>query len=158
MIIECLNCNKVFEVNSELIPSAGRTMQCGSCGHIWFYQLNNQPKKVSINKINTSQKNILPKKTKTKPKLEEKILSKKIDNIINKKDTALIKYEKKSNLTIFNFFSYIIVLIISIIAVIIVLDTFQRQLNNIFPNLELFLFNLNETFVDIYLFIKDLIR
>ena len=111
-----------------------------------------------INKINTSQKNILPKKTKTKPKLEEKILSKKIDNIINKKDTALIKYEKKSNLTIFNFFSYIIVLIISIIAVIIILDTFQRQLINIFPNLELFLFNLNETFVDIYLFIKDLIR
>ena len=26
MIIECINCNKVFEVNSELIPENGRTI------------------------------------------------------------------------------------------------------------------------------------
>ena len=158
MIIECINCNKVFEVNSELIPSAGRTMQCGSCGHIWFYQLNNQPKKVSINKINTSQKNILPKKTKTKPKLEEKILSKKIDKIINKKDTALIKYEKKSKFTFLNLLGYIIVAIISFIALIIILDTFQTQLINFYPDLELILFNLYETIEDIYLFLQDLIK
>ena len=37
MIIECINCNKVFEVNSELIPENGRTIQCGSCNHVWFY-------------------------------------------------------------------------------------------------------------------------
>ena len=40
MIIECINCNKVFEVNSELIPENGRTIQCGSCNHIWFYKHN----------------------------------------------------------------------------------------------------------------------
>ena len=37
MIIECINCNKVFEVNSELIPENGRTIQCGSCNYVWFY-------------------------------------------------------------------------------------------------------------------------
>ncbi len=160
MIIECINCNKIFEVNSELIPSSGRTMQCGSCGHIWFYKIENLVKSSFTNQTNVSKENISTKKTKieSKPKLEEKILSKKIDKIINKKDTALIKYEKKFNLSFSNFFGYIIVLIISIIAIIIILDTFQLQLINIIPNLELFLFNLYESITDIHLFIKDLIK
>ena len=37
MIIECINCNKKFNVNSELIPNSGRTIQCGSCNHVWFF-------------------------------------------------------------------------------------------------------------------------
>ena len=42
MIIECINCNKKFQVNSELIPQEGRSIQCGSCGHVWFFINNNQ--------------------------------------------------------------------------------------------------------------------
>ena len=38
MIIECVNCSKKFAVDSNLIPSAGRTIQCGSCNHVWFYK------------------------------------------------------------------------------------------------------------------------
>ena len=38
MIIECINCNKKFEVNSDLIPIEGRTIQCGLCNHIWFFK------------------------------------------------------------------------------------------------------------------------
>ena len=38
MIIDCISCAKKFEVNSSLIPEKGRTIQCGSCGHIWFYK------------------------------------------------------------------------------------------------------------------------
>ena len=38
MIIECIKCSKKFEVNSDLIPSDGRTIQCGSCGHVWFFK------------------------------------------------------------------------------------------------------------------------
>ena len=160
MIIECINCSKIFEVNSELIPSSGRTIQCGSCDHIWFYKLDKLTQKESIDKNITLKENFLTKKTKikSKPKLEEKILSKKIDRLINKKDKALIKYEKKSSLTFFNFFGYIIVSIISLIAIIIILDTFKIQLNEYFPNLEIFLFNLYETITDIHLFIKDLIK
>ena len=42
MIIECINCNKKFDVNSELIPSTGRTIQCGSCNHVWFFDISTQ--------------------------------------------------------------------------------------------------------------------
>ena len=38
MIIDCINCSKKFEVNSSLIPENGRTIQCGSCNHVWFYK------------------------------------------------------------------------------------------------------------------------
>ena len=38
MIIQCINCNKKFEVNSELIPSKGRNIQCGLCNHLWFFK------------------------------------------------------------------------------------------------------------------------
>ena len=38
MIIECVNCSKKFAVDSNLIPSAGRTIQCGSCNHVWFFK------------------------------------------------------------------------------------------------------------------------
>ena len=44
MIIECINCAKKFDVNSELIPTDGRTIQCGSCNHVWFFKINNQNK------------------------------------------------------------------------------------------------------------------
>ena len=42
MIIECINCSKKFEVNSDFIPEEGRTIQCGACNHVWFYDLKNQ--------------------------------------------------------------------------------------------------------------------
>ena len=48
MIIECNNCNKKFEVNSELIPNEGRSIQCGSCDHIWYF------KKDSTSEVNIS--------------------------------------------------------------------------------------------------------
>jgi len=38
MIIDCINCTKKFEVNDSIIPDNGRTIQCGSCNHIWFYK------------------------------------------------------------------------------------------------------------------------
>ena len=38
MIIQCVNCNKNFEVDSSLIPENGRNIQCGSCNYIWFYR------------------------------------------------------------------------------------------------------------------------
>ena len=72
----------------------------------------------------------------------------------NKKDT---NYNKKI-LSCQNFFNYFIVLIITSIAAIIFLDTFKNNLSSIFPNLELFLYNLFETIKDINLFFKDLIR
>ena len=73
--------------------------------------------------------------------------------------------KKQKNKTISNnrvnkgskFFSYLIVFIISIVALIILLDTLKTPLIDVFPGLEIILFNLFETLQDIKLFIIDLI-
>ena len=71
----------------------------------------------------------------------------KVDLKIDTKDT----FSKTSN-----FFSYSIVVIISFIALIILVDTLKLPLINIFPGLEIILFNLFEVLKDLRLFIIDL--
>ena len=39
MIIECINCNKKFNVDQSLIPENGRQIQCGSCNHSWYFKV-----------------------------------------------------------------------------------------------------------------------
>ena len=148
MIIECVNCNKKFNVNSELIPSAGRTIQCGSCDHLWFY------KKTDIIKPNQEKSIPTVDATISKDKINKKNKSNKQ---INNKGSEIVEYKSKSNFSFSNFLSYLIVLIISFIGLIIILDTFKTPLYKFFPNLELVLFNLFELLKDIKLFIKDLI-
>ena len=53
MIIECINCFKKFDVNSRTNTSEGRTIQCGSCNHVWFLK----KKKKSKNSKNDLTKN-----------------------------------------------------------------------------------------------------
>ena len=38
MIISCNNCNKKFNLDSNLIPENGRLLQCASCDHKWFFK------------------------------------------------------------------------------------------------------------------------
>ena len=154
MIIECINCSKKFEVNSDLIPEEGRTIQCGACNHVWFYDLKNQS---SINPSDEKAeiKNESPIKKETKYKNENNITKQKIDKL-DIKEKALIKYQEKNQFKLSKFLSYILVLIITFIGLIIILDTFKNPLSIFFPNLELLLFNLFETLKDIFLFIKDL--
>jgi len=150
MIIECIKCSKKFEVNSDLIPSDGRTIQCGSCGHVWFFK----KQKIDFKKDNI-KKDIteIPKKD---PKIKTDKVE-KIDRIINKKNKALIEY-KKSSFTFLKFLRYIIVFVLSVGGLFLVLDTFKIPLSNFFPELELILYNFYEIFQDIFLFLKDLIR
>tara|TARA_B100001175_G_scaffold316640_1_gene331110 strand:- start:3630 stop:4100 length:471 start_codon:yes stop_codon:yes gene_type:complete len=156
MIIECINCNKKFEVNSELIPSIGRTIQCGSCNHTWFYKPKDSLKiRKEIKKDIISENKKVSKKVQFKESSEN--LANKIDKIIHTKDKALIKYQKKNKFSLSKFLSYIIVIIISFIGLILLLDTFKFQLFNIIPGLEFVLFSLFETLKDVQLFIKDLI-
>ena len=152
MIIECINCSKIFDVNSDLIPSTGRTIQCGSCNHIWFFN----PNKANL-KINEE----------IQPKISIPINNKKIKDIKPKKKTdqlnktekkfEVTKYQAKSSFTISKFLSYILVSIITFVALIILIDTFKSVLYVVFPGLELMIFSLFETLKDIQLFIKDLI-
>ena len=150
MIIECIKCSKKFEVNSDLIPSDGRTIQCGSCGHVWFFKKQ---------KIDFKKDNIKKDITEI-PKKDLKIKTdkvKKIDSIINKKNKALVEY-KKSSFTLLKFLRYIIVFVLSVGGLFLVLDTFKIPLSNFFPELELILYNFYEIFQDIFLFLKDLIK
>ena len=162
MIIICPACKKKFNLNINLIPSEGRDLQCGSCEHIWFYKKQetiSEPLKINediaieekedSDKLNGDRsKDQLIKKPVEENKKVKSELSKFKENESN---TEVIKKTQSSK-----FFSYLIVFIISLGALIILLDTLKTPLINIFPGLELLLFNLYETLKDIKLFIIDL--
>ena len=38
MIITCNNCNKKFDIDSNLISDKGRLLQCAGCDHKWFFK------------------------------------------------------------------------------------------------------------------------
>ena len=162
MIIECINCDKKFEVNSDLIPDTGRTIQCGVCSHVWFFNKNDVSKKESFKKqIFTKNTSSLKKKKyiqniSEKTKKSKKDLDKNFTQKVNK-NSALVKYQKKSNFTFGRFLSLILVFLITLIAIIIVIDTFKTFLYDIFPKLESYLISLYETLKDIELFVRDLI-
>ena len=149
MIIVCPSCGKNFNVDEDLIPDKGRLLKCGSCNQTWFFNKNeNIEIKPSTNKVFAEEKSNIKRKKIRKP------ISNFSTNI--KKGSELVKYKPKYNFTFGKFLSYIIVSIITFIAIIIVLDTFKDPLSNIFPNLELVLYNLFETLRDLILFAKDL--
>jgi len=152
MIIECINCSKKFEVNSDLIPKEGRNIQCGSCNHLWFFEKNNQ---INLEYIKSKEISVPPKRKKNNDLKMKGVLNNVSFNSGQK--IALVKFEKNSDFTISKFLSYILVGIISFITFIIFLDTFKSPLYNYFPNLEFLLFNFYETIIDISLFVKDLI-
>ena len=181
MIITCNNCNKKFNLDSNLIPENGRLLQCASCDHKWFFKkevLENtinpiaidfkndsintfdQNKPPNINEINPSDLSKGEAELDTEEKLNKKIvvnneeeLEKKINTNINESTTANAKPTKQKNFKILNIF---IVAIISFVAFIIIVDTFKYPIGKIVPNTELILYNLYESIKDISLFIKDL--
>ena len=157
MIISCPACKKKFEIDANLIPKDGRNLQCGSCLNVWFYKLEKNISDLEIEEntieLNKDDNQIIIEEGKKK---EISTIKKKDSE--NQKDKALVKYEKKTKFNLSNFIGYFFVLILSFVALLIVLDTFEPLILTIFPNLELILFNFYETLLDIYLFIKDLIR
>tara|TARA_X000000368_G_C22927468_1_gene665969 strand:+ start:112 stop:603 length:492 start_codon:yes stop_codon:yes gene_type:complete len=163
MIIECINCNKKFNVNSELIPDDGRTIQCGSCDHVWFFKKNDKTlESISTPIPENIEKNINWNKQQNKKNLSKIVnknlsIDKKKIAIPSNKGSEIVKYQSNSNFTVGKFLSIILVLIITFVGVIIVIDTFKTPLYQFFPKLEYLLFSLFETLKDIELFIKDLI-
>ena len=165
MIITCPNCNKQFKIDNSLIPDEGRDLQCGSCNHIWFYNIPEKNNEVLELKQEIISKDIETKAENKDDKIEEKkppeeIIKTEINN--KKKEKNLEKQKntsqpKKTENKGSKFFPYLIVFIISFVALIILLDTLKTPLINVFPGLEIILFNLFETLQDIKLFIIDLI-
>jgi len=156
MIIECINCNKVFEVNSELIPENGRTIQCGSCNHVWFYN----PK---ITDIKREKKRDVEIDVKEKPTLSQTeneaktFKEESYSKLKDKKNYEITKYKPRKSLSFTKLLSYLIVLLITFVALLVIIDTFSTYLYQLFPSLELVIFSLFEILKDIKLFIKDLV-
>jgi len=162
MIITCPNCNKKFKIDNSLIPDEGRDLQCGSCNHVWLYKIKEENSKILELKEEIDINDI---KTKVDKNNEEIVENK---NPLTKIETELNNQKKEKNIekqketkisknTGSKFFSYLIVFIISFVALIILLDTLKNPLIDVFPGLEIILFNLFETLQDIKLFIIDLI-
>ena len=147
MIIVCPSCGKNFDVDENLIPNKGRLLKCGSCDQTWFFNKNVSEPTEPLIDMPANQKKILSK---------DENIDKSVSKAPIKPGSELVKYKPKYNFTFGKFLSYIIVSIITFVAIIIVLDTFKSPLTNIFPNLELVLYNLFETLRDLILFAKDL--
>tara|TARA_Y100001970_G_scaffold289624_1_gene420618 strand:+ start:126 stop:590 length:465 start_codon:yes stop_codon:yes gene_type:complete len=154
MLIECENCNKKFDLDENLIPEKGRLLQCGSCGHKWFFKKQSTEiekklitKETLINKEKKSIKKELPVE-KNNPLIDSEV----IDKINTKKN------ERKINKNKFNYFKIFLVVLISLISIIVLLDTFKKPISLIYPNIDLFLDSLYQSLLDIYLFLKDLIK
>ena len=166
MIVTCPNCKKKFTIDPTLIPEDGRDLKCGSCNHIWLYKMEDVNSKPLTLNENNDNNEIEPDKTETESDGQvEK--NQPIHKKINEKDEDIntIKFQEKQKIISKDkskntggiFFSYLIVFIITFVALIILLDTLKTPLINLFPRLEIILFNLFETLQDIKLFIIDLI-
>ena len=165
MIISCSNCNKQFKINPSLIPDNGRDLKCGSCNHVWFYKLEDnktEPPPFIDNFADKKIEDVIDNKIVddiNKP--NDVSLEKEIDDRIDKIEDKIpekqkpVKNKIKKN-TSGKFFSYLVVSIISFVALIILIDTLKVPLINVFPGLEILLFNLFEILKDIKLFIIDL--
>ena len=142
MIIECRNCNKKFDLEDKLIPSKGRLVQCGFCNSQWHQLPNiktNLLKKKPIDKVDIS-----------KDKVKVQSINKKI------KSKARDKQEfKNKNI---GFFSYIFIFLITIISFFLIAETFEYQINNIFPNFGNYIIHVYETLNNILILIKDLFK
>ena len=160
MIITCPNCNKKFKIENSLIPNEGRDLQCGSCNHVWLYKIEEENSKILKlkeeidsndieTKVNKNNEEIAENKN-TLTKTETELNNQKIEK---QKETKISKNTEKTGN---KFFSYLIVFIISFVALIILIDTLKTPLINVFPGLEIILFNLFESLQDIKLFIMDL--
>ena len=156
MIITCNNCNKKFDIDSNLIPDKGRLLQCASCDHKWFFKkevlentvspivedIDNDNVNIFVqnnlsNKDEINPSNLLNEEVDadTEERLDEKIEvnneeepKNKIDDNINENPKINTKPKKQKNFKILNIF---FVAIISIVAFIIIVDTFKYPIGKL---------------------------
>ncbi len=151
-------------IDNSMIPDEGRDLQCGSCNHLWFYKIEEKNNEILELKQEISESSEIKFENKKEQiegkKQPEEIIKNEINNKKKVKNLEKQKNKstfKKTEVKGSKFFSYLIVFIISFVALIILLDTLKTPLINVFPGIEIILFNLFETLQDIKLFIIDLI-
>jgi len=150
MIIGCVNCNKKFDVKSNLIPKEGRLVQCNSCSHKWFFK--NEIKPILIKPTENKNLEIFDIDIN-----KSQDINNKSDLLLAVKKTEKPKIQKNKNINKSSIPNLFIVFTISVVALIIFVDTFKNPISKIFPNIEFLLYNLYESIKDAVLFFKDLI-
>ena len=177
MIIKCDNCNKNFDIDSDLIPKNGRLLQCSACDHKWFFKNEIKEKSVPMVKIKditdepgTFKEEVTRVETETSetidlldrvvgdiPTIEKISIKNNNETEENSREDKTTNIKTPINKKSYNILGLTIVFIISFMAIIIVLDTFQKPISMFVPNIEFILYNLYETINDIVLFFSDLI-
>ena len=81
MLIKCPNCNAQYEVPNDIIPVAGRDVQCSSCSKTWFVTGKSGRKTIKdkVSNYKSQEKGELPKFETTESFLTDKA-TKDVDN------------------------------------------------------------------------------
>ena len=175
MIIQCTACDKKFSVPDTAITSAGRLVQCSSCGNKWT-QYPTKTKKniikpitpsttVTTKKISKKRKGPIPYSKEymqqkwgsgsIKNYVEEKGLTKKSKKIPAQEKKQKGKSVKNKIHSGFGFFNYIITVGVMSTFFIGILSFERSRLSRKFPFLEPYIDNFFETLDNFKIFILD---
>ena len=147
MILECKSCQKKFIVPDNAITSAGRLVQCSSCGNKWTqFPVSKKVIKKTVNLTTIEEESKKPAKSLPKKQTEKKISAPVKKKIIKKKSGPSIyskeylekkhgikidknvlsksknKLHSKSSKSYFGFYSYLIVLFFIVTSIIGILN------------------------------------
>ena len=168
MILECKSCQKKFIVPDNAITSAGRLVQCSSCGNKWTqFPIKKKPviePKITTQriKIEKTLKPIVKKKKEVKKKTGPSIYSKeylekkhgiKIDgqNKILSKEKSIKKYSH----SYFGFYSYLFIFLFLISSIIGILNLTKEIVIFNFPFTEIYIEYLFENLNNFIILFKD---
>lgn len=167
MILRCNSCEKKFVVPDQAITISGRTVQCGSCGNKWKqFPIKNEiskitsDKKNNIKKIQSTPKDVKPKKSKIKKTREINLYS---PEYLAKKHGITLKDVKTNNKAStkgkvsFGFYNSLIMFIVVVIALSKGLHFFQDFIVQKLPLTEFYLDYFFESIRNIFEIWRNLI-
>ncbi len=170
MILTCNSCSKQFVVPDNAITSAGRVVQCGSCGNKWKQfpissstkdtkiknpQLIQKAPKRNIGNIKKTKKNTI-KKSREISLYSPEYLAKKHGIKINDEQITSAKSSKKSKVS-FGFYNYLLLFIVLVIFFSRILYFSQELVVAKFPALEFYLNYFFESMRNVFDIWKSLI-
>ena len=176
MIIQCTSCEKKFNVPDAAITSAGRLVQCSSCGNKWTqYPVKSKPivsKKVPKPSIPMSTKNKKTKKRTSPVPYSKEYMEQKWGTSVQSyakekglsKETGKSKkvQKQKSSKSLekpgYGFFNYVITFSVLSIFLVGILNFVRSRITRKFPVLEPYIDHFFESLEIFKIFILDFFR
>jgi len=168
MILSCDSCQKKFVVPDQAITSAGRVVQCGTCGNKWKQfpikgeiKKNITRKNFEVKKITSITKMHQPKKKRVKKNREINLyspeyLKKKHGISLNETNKETIKKSTNEKVS-FGFYNSIILFLVLIIAFSKAMHFFQDFIIQILPFTEFYIDYFFESIRNMFEIWKNLI-